>query len=329
MRNYMGWGLLLFCLHATAAPEKIELGQQLFFDSRLSVTGRTSCLSCHNVLGGGEDGHPTSLKPDGNYSSHSAPTVWNAALLSSYFWYGQAATLEEQAEGPLEEMGLGSLDAVVKNVNRIPGYQQAFERVFPSEPTVTLKHITEALASYERTLITSDSRYDHYTRGDELALTDAEKRGLARFQTVGCVSCHGGVNFAGPSLPQGTPWLKKFPVYPNAAVEAQFHFGADAGRFRVTQIEADRNVWRVPPLRNIALTAPYFHNGAVTTLREAVRVMAKLQLNVTLSDAEASDIEAFLGSLTGRFPEQRLPRLPELPGEAMPFITPPPSGPVH
>jgi cytochrome c peroxidase len=300
--------LLLFSPRAHAITQ-VELGKQLYFDSRLSATGRTSCFTCHNVMRGGEDGHAVSIKPDGKPSAHSAPTVWNAVFLSSYFWYGQAATLEEQAEGPLEEMGLGSLDTVVAQVRAIEGYDREFHEVFGQSPALPL--ITRAIAAYERTLVTRDSPYDRFVSGEESAISARAKRGAKAFETVGCVSCHSGAVFAGPALPQGSPWLKKFPLFSDEALEAKYHFSDDPGLARVTGKSEDEHVFRVPQLRNIELTAPYFHNGSVTTLDEAVRVMAKLQLGKTLDQPTTDDIVAFLRTLTGEFPLQAMPLLPK------------------
>jgi cytochrome c peroxidase len=262
-------------------------------------------------MSGGEDGHAFTVKPDGNLSARSAPTVWNAAFLSSFFWYGDAATLEEQAEGPLGEMGLGDTDVVVKNAASISGYQEGFKSVF-GENSITLTNITKAIASYERTLITPDSPYDRFMHGEIHALSAQAQRGLRTFNTVGCVNCHSGTVFAGPALPQGQPWLKKFPVFEDDELEAKYHFMQDLGVFNVTQKEEDKHFFRVPQLRNIELTAPYFHNGAVSDLEDAIKVMAKLQLNQVLTSSETDDIAAFLKSLTGKPPAQRMPILPHL-----------------
>jgi cytochrome c peroxidase len=306
-----------FPLDNPMTKSKIALGKKLFFDARLSKEGRTSCFTCHNVMLGGEDGHAFSIKPDGNKSGRSVSTVWNAAFLSSYFWYGQAASLEEQAEGPLEEMGLGNLDVIAQHVAQIPGYQRDFKNVFGDSDAITLKNITKAIAAYERTLITPNGAYDRFMEGDSSALSPAARRGLKAFNALGCVSCHSGVNFAGPFLPAGQPWLKRFPVFEDEEIESKYHFEKDLGRFNATGKEEDKHVFRVPTLRNIALTAPYFHNGAVVQLEEAVRVMAKLQLNQVLTDSETDDIVAFLKSLSGKIPRQTMPVLPPLSGRTL------------
>jgi cytochrome c peroxidase len=237
--------------------------------------------------------------------------VFNAALMTSFFWTGAAQTLEEQAEGPLSEMGLGDPEEVVKRIAAIPGYSSQFAAIYGDQ--VSLATLTNALAEYERTLTTSGSPYERFVNGDTSAMSGNAVSGLALFNSLGCASCHSGENFAGPALAQGQGFFQKFPVYPDDAYEAAYHFSDDLGRNSITQADADKNVWRVPTLRNIAVTAPYFHNGAVKSLDEAVRVMAKMQLGVVLSDEQAQALVAFLDSLTGVLPKQTMPVLPPLP----------------
>lgn len=295
-------------------PAKIELGKQLYFDPRLSRTGTVSCNSCHNVMAGGDDARPTSVGIEGQLGERSAPTVWNSAFLSVQFWDGRAPTLEEQAKGPITnpvEMGMPKHDLAVQRIKSIPGYGQAFQQVFGGQNPVNLDNIVKAIASYERTLITPNSAFDRYAKGDQNALNASAQRGLKLVQEVGCTSCHSGPNFAGPQLPVGQGFYMKFPRFPNEYVQ-KYDLTADLGRFNVTKKEEDRNVWRVAPWRNIALTAPYFHNGSVPTLDEAVRVMAKSQLDKTLTDQQVADIVTFLNSLTGQFPQQTMPRLPDV-----------------
>ena len=205
----------------------------------------------------------------------------------------------------LEEMGLGDTEEVVKKIRAIPGYVRQFERMFGEENPVDLKNLTKALASYERTLITPESPYDRFLRGETYAITSQAREGMWLFDTVGCLSCHDG-----PALGGGS--IKKFPRYPGSEYETKYQLADDPGRFNVTQNESDRNAWRVAPLRNVALTAPYFHNGSVETLAEAIKVMGKTQLGIDLKEAEVLAIKAFLHSLTGRQPIQTLPQLPPL-----------------
>jgi cytochrome c peroxidase len=297
---------------------KVELGKMLYFDPRLSSTGTVSCFSCHNVMEGGDDHRPTSIGVHGHVGGRNAPTVWNAAFLSTQFWDGRAASLEDQAKGPPAnpiEMGMANLDAVIDRIRKIPGYRLHFEAAFGAGDVVTMDNAAKAIAAYERTLITPGNAYDRYAKGDRKALTEQQARGLATFAAVGCTSCHQGPTFAGPALPTGTGFFMKFPTFPESPYVAKYDFLSDPGRASATGNEADKHLWRVPGLRNLEYTAPYFHNGQVHTIDEAVRVMASTQLNKTLSDAEVADITAFLTALSGPFPTQEMPRLPPTPGD--------------
>jgi cytochrome c peroxidase len=295
---------------------KVALGKMLYFDPRLSVDGSVSCNSCHNVMAGGEDGRSFSMGVRGQLGGRSSPTVWNAAFLSVQFWDGRAPSLEEQAKGPMinpVEMGNPDHAAVVKRLQGIDGYKPLFKQAF-NTPEITIDRVAQAIAAYERTLTTPDSPLDRYLKGDKKALNESQVRGMQAFQEVGCVTCHSGAAFAGPALPEGQGFYQKFPAFPGSAYESKYRLTEDLGRFEVTHQEADRHMFRVPTLRNVALTAPYFHNGAVSTLEEAVRVMAKVQLNKELDDGQVRDLTAFLGALTGTFPRQEMPRLPPTPG---------------
>ncbi len=293
---------------------KIELGKQLFFDPRLSVDGTISCNSCHNVMAGGTDNRDFSVGVGGQKGGRSAPTVWNSAFLSVQFWDGRAASLEDQAKGPIlagVEMGMPNEKAAVDRIKAIPGYVQSFKAVFGGNDPVTYDNIAKAIATYERTLVTINSPFDRYMRGDKTAMSAAAIKGMKKVESVGCTSCHNGVNFAGPEMPVGTGFYQKFPTFPGSKYDKKYNLMADKGRYNVTKDNDDKHMWRVPTWRNVALTAPYFHNGSVKTLDEAVRVMAKTQLNKTLSDSDVNDIVAFLNSLTGEFPAQTMPRLPD------------------
>jgi cytochrome c peroxidase len=298
--------------------EKVELGKMLYFDPRLSSTGTVSCFSCHNLTEGGDDNRPTSVGVHGQVGGRNAPTVWNAAFLSAQFWDGRAGTLEDQAKGPPAnpiEMGMADLDEVVSRIKSIPGYQPYFEAAFGQGDVINIDNIARAIAAYERTLITPNTPFDRYVKGDESALTAQQVRGMNTFREVGCISCHQGPTFAGPQLPMGTGFFMKFPVQTNSPYVAQYDLMADKGRFEATGNPADEHMWRVPSLRNLVYTAPYMHNGSVKTLSEAVRVMGSTQLGLTLTDQQVEDIVAFLESLSGPFPEQTLPHLPPTPGE--------------
>jgi len=300
---------------------KIELGKALYFDPRLSSTGTVSCNSCHNVMAGGDDSRPVSVGVEGQKGGRSAPTVFNSAFLSTQFWDGRAPTLEAQAKGPVTnpiEMGMKDWDAVMARLESIPGYAPMFEAAFlKGKKPMNADNAAKAIAAYERTLITPNSPYDRYVKGDETALTAQQVTGMNNFAALGCTACHLGGNFSGPDLPMGTGWFMKFPTYVGSEYDEKYQLLEDTGRFNVTQQEADKHMWRVPTLRNIALTAPYFHHGAVKKLDEAVRVMAKTQLNKDLSDKQVQELVAFLEALTGKFPEQTMPRLPGLPGNSL------------
>ncbi len=301
--------------------EKIELGKQLYFDPRLSIDGTVSCNSCHNVMASGTDGRATSVGVDGQRGGRSAPTVWNAAFLTAQFWDGRAATLEDQAKGPPLnpiEMGMPSAEAVVERLNSIPGYVDQFKAVFGGKDAVSYDNMAKAIATFERTLITRNSPFDRYVQGDESALSAQAKRGMKAFEKASCNACHSGANFAGPtSLPMGEGFYQKFPMIAGSQYDVQYKLSDDKGRFEATGDKADMHMWRVPSLRNIALTAPYFHNGSVETLDEAVRVMAKTQLNIDMSEQDVADIVAFLESLTGEFPVITMPRLPDTVGSSL------------
>ncbi len=299
---------------------KVELGKQLYFDPRLSVNGTVSCNSCHDVSGSGTDNRPVSIGVGGKAGGRNAPTVWNAAFLTAQFWDGRAATLEDQAKGPILnpiEMAMPNEKAVIERLSSIPSYKEQFAKVFGGPSALSYDNIAKAIAAYERTLITPNSAFDRFVKGDKKALSPAAQRGMKTVQDVGCTACHNGVNFAGPALPMGEGFYQKFPMMTNNEYVAKYKLEEDEGRFEVTKNEADKHMFRVPTWRNVALTAPYFHNGAVKTLDEAVRVMGKTQLNKDLSAEQVSDIVAFLNSLTGEFPKQTMPRLPATPNSSV------------
>lgn len=294
------------------SPAKIELGKMLFFDPRLSMDGTISCNSCHNVSFHGGDGRPVGAGIHGQRGGRGSPTVWNSAFHTVQFWDGRAATLEEQALGPLVnsvEMGMTSHDLVIERIKQIPGYIQAFKKVFPKEKEPTITNAAKAIAAYERTLITPNSPFDKYMKGNKKAMNAQQIRGMKLVDEIGCTSCHTGVNFAGDQK-MGEGNYQPFPQIPGSKYDKMYDITSDLGRYEVTKKADDKNHWRVPTWRNVAITAPYFHNGKVKTLDEAVRVMAKTQLDMDLNDTQVQDIVAFLNALTGEFPKQSLPMLP-------------------
>jgi cytochrome c peroxidase len=301
-------------------PEKVTLGQMLFLDPRFSSTGTVSCNSCHNVMLGGEDNRAVSMGVHAQTGGRSAPTVWNSAFSSAQFWDGRAASLEEQAKGPVTnpiEMGMGELEEAMNRVRDIPGYQPWFEKAFGTDNPMTVDNAAKAVAAYERTLITPNSPYDRYVKGDKKALSEQQLRGMNSFASVGCTACHSGAAFSGPATSPGTGFFMKFPTFTDNDYVNKYKLTEDTGRFTVTKNDADKHMWKVPTVRNAAITAPYFHNGSVGTLDEAVRVMAKVQLNQDLADEQVADIVAFLSALTGEFPQQSMPQLPPTPGRTI------------
>ena len=300
--------------------EKVVLGKALFFDPRLSSTGTVSCNSCHNVMAGGDDNRAVSMGVNGKLGGRSAPTVWNSAFNSTQFWDGRANTLEDQAKGPMTnpvEMGMKNHDAVMDRLKTIDGYKVLFKQAFGNDK-MTIDQAAKAIAAYERTLITPNSAYDKFVKGDKTALTSKQKKGMQLFADIGCASCHSGAAFNGQQgVEIGTPVLMKFPSFENNAYVKQYDLMADKGREEVTGNKADAHMFRVPTLRNVALTAPYFHNGMVADLSTAVKVMAKTQLNRDLKQQQVEEIVAFLNSLNGEFPEQTMPRLPATPSTTL------------
>lgn len=274
--------------------EKVELGKMLYFEPRLSASGVISCHTCHNLSLGGTDRLPTSLGHNFQTGGRNAPTVLNAAFFNLQFWDGRANGLEAQAQGPIQagvEMAMPA-DLAVTTIADIEGYKPYFEAAFPGEENpITFENIARAIASFERTLITPNDALDQYLRGDESALSDDAKRGMEVVAQVGCLACHNG-----PMLSLGTL--------------ISFRHGNDVGAAKVTGEEADEYLFRIATWRNVSLTAPYFHDGSAATLEDAVRTMASVQLNRTLTDDEVKYIVAFLSSLEGDIPEVTIPELP-------------------
>lgn len=284
--------------------DKVELGRMLFFEPRLSASHLISCNTCHNVGMGGHDYLPTSIGHGWQKGPRNAPTVYNAVFNAAQFWDGRAADLAEQAKGPVQagvEMS-STPERVVATLKSMPAYVRQFEAAFPGqEDPVTFDNMATAIEAFEATLITPDARFDKYLRGDNTALNEQEKEGLALFMNKGCAACHGGVNFGGQGY---------FPFGLVTKPGAEILPAGDKGRFAVTETASDQYVFRAAPLRNIELTAPYFHSGAVWSLEEAVAVMGTAQLGIELADDEVHSIVAFLKTLTGQIPEIRYPVLP-------------------
>ncbi len=280
-------------------PEKVELGKMLFFEPRLSMSGFISCNSCHNLSIGGVDALPTSIGHEWQQGPINSPTVLNADFMLAQFWDGRAADLKEQAAGPIanpKEMGY-THELAVDTIASMPAYVARFKQVYGSNE-VNIDRITDAIATFEKTLVTPNSPFDLYLAGDKKAITADAKAGYQLFKDKGCVACHNG-----PAV-GGTMYMKMGLVKP-------FHTNNPAeGRKEVTGKEADKFVFKVPTLRNIELTYPYFHDGSVWTLEEAANTMADIQLGQKLNAKEQAQMVEFLKSLTGEQPQITLPILP-------------------
>jgi len=272
-------------------PRKVALGDKLFHERALSHDGSVSCATCHPLSRGGADGLTHSVGISGSPTLVNTPTVFNSSLNFRQFWDGRAA----QVDGPLEspdEMG-STWPAVAAALGRNPAYVAAFAAVYADG--ICPDNIRGALSQFERSLVTPDSRFDRYLRGDAAALSAPEKAGYAKFKNYGCVSCHQGVNV-------GANMFQRMGVMGDYFADRGHVTRADYGRFNITGDEADRYYFKVPSLRNVALTAPYFHDGSAPSLEAAVTIMAKYQLGRTLPPADLGDIVAFLKTLTGKNP---------------------------
>ncbi|WP_281557039.1 cytochrome-c peroxidase [Thalassomonas sp. RHCl1] len=281
---------------------KVELGKKLFFEPRLSKSGIISCNSCHNLASSGTDNLPTSIGHGWAEGPINSPTVFNAGYNLAQFWDGRAADLKEQAAGPIvaEKEMASSHDIVVKTLAGIPQYRAEFMAVYGAG-NINIDKVTDAIAAFEDTLVTPNSDFDLWLKGDGEALSAQQIRGYQTFKEIGCIACHNGPAVGGNSY-------QKMGV-----VKPYLTSNSSLGRYQVTSRAADKHVFKVPTLRNIELTAPYFHDGAVWELSEAVNVMASIQLGKTLTARQTSDIVAFLKSLTGERPQIVLPLLPPSP----------------
>lgn len=287
-----------------ASPERVELGKMLFFEPRLSSSWLISCNTCHNLGLAGVDLLETSVGHGWQRGPRNAPTVLNAVFNVAQFWDGRAADLEEQAKGPVQagvEMN-SQPGRVVETLKSIPEYVRRFGEAFPGEADpVTFDNMARAIEAFEATLITPDSRFDRFLEGDAEALSEVEHQGLDLFVEKGCATCHNGVNVGGQAY---------YPFGVVARPGADILPPGDRGRYEVTATATDEYVFRAPALRNVELTAPYFHSGGVWDLEEAVGVMSTSQLGAVLTDAEVEAIAAFLRTLTGRQPQVEYPVLP-------------------
>ena len=278
--------------------EKVALGKKLYLDNRLSKDNTQSCNTCHNLETYGVDNLSTSPGNDGGLGTRNSPTVFNAALHMSQFWDGREPDVEAQAGGPIlnpVEMAMPSEKIVVERLSKIDEYNTLFTKVFPNDKKpISYKNIQNAIGAFERTLITP-SRFDEFMDGDLNALSDVEKDGLQIFISTGCTACHSG-NVLGGNIYQ------KFGLFDDYWKHTKSKT-IDEGKFAVTKNENDKYIFKSPSLRNIEKTYPYFHDGSVSDLKEAVRIMAKVQLNKELPEKDLNNLVAFLNSLTGKLPD--------------------------
>ncbi len=280
---------------------KVDLGRMLYFEKRLSLDGDVSCNSCHRLDKFGVDNEKTSPGHKGQRGDRNSPTVYNAAFHFVQFWDGRAADVEEQAKGPIlnpVEMAMPNEAEVTKRLEAIDGYRKAFAAAFPGEKQpITYDNLARAIGAFERKLVTP-APFDAFLAGDDKALTAEQQEGLAVFLDTGCTVCHTGAVLGG-QMYQKLGLVKPYPT-------------EDSGRAKVTGNDAERGFFKVPSLRNVEKTAPYFHDGSIATLEQASRIMSEHQLGRTLSDADAAQLVAFLGSLTGTVDAEytREPKLP-------------------
>ncbi len=277
---------------------KVELGKKLFFEPRLSKSGFISCNSCHNLSTGGADNLPSSIGHKWQLGPINSPTVLNARFNLAQFWDGRAKDLKDQAGGPIANPGemASTHEAALTVLQSIPEYTASFKEVYGVNQ-IGIEQVTDAIAAFEEMLTTPNSPFDQWLRGDDGAISAQEKAGYRLFKTKGCIACHNGVGVG------GTAFWKFGLVKPYKDTQT-------LGRYNVTKKEYDKYVFKVPLLRNIELTAPYFHDASTWDLAEAVRMMAEYQFGTTLSDDETQKIVAFLKTLTGEQPSIVYPVLP-------------------
>ncbi len=271
---------------------KAALGKALFFDPTLSADGTVSCATCHSFAHGGADDKPVSIGVFGKKGRMNSPTVLNARYNFRQFWNGRAKDLAEQIDGPVHnpvEMGL-STEALVEKLSQNDYYRQTFAKLFGPGP-ITYKRYKEALVEFEKSLVTPNSKFDRFLRG-EAKLSPIEMQGWHLFKMRGCITCHNGINLGGNSFQK----IGSIMPYEGAPLD---------DRYTITKNPKDRYVYKVPTLRNVALTAPYFHDGSVATLKDAIQKMAYYNLGTLLSDHEVAALEAFLRTLTGEIPDAR------------------------
>jgi cytochrome c peroxidase len=273
--------------------KKAQLGKKLFFDTRLSKDNTIACVSCHDLSSGGADTTEVSFGVEGKAGNINSPTVFNSVYNIAQFWDGRAKNLKEQVEGPITnhvEMASNEKEIIAK-LSADANYMKSFKTLYPEG--ISLNTLSDAIAEYEKTLITPNSKFDLYLKGQSTGLTQEEKDGYKLFKNLGCISCHNGVNL-------GSNMFQKFGIFTDYNDPAN-----NLGRFNVTKNENDKYYFKVPTLRNIEKTAPYFHDGSAKTLEEAVKIMGYYQLGQNLTEEEIQKITSFLRTLTGELPKNR------------------------
>lgn len=281
-------------------PVRSALGERLFHEPALSRDGTISCASCHPLGLGGTDRRQVSIGVGGAQGQFNAPTVFNAGLNFAQFWDGRVATLEAQVAGPIHSPAEMASDwaQVIARLGASTEYRDAFARAYPEG--ITAATVADAIVSFERSLTTPDAPFDRYLRGEQTTLDANAREGYARFKAYGCASCHQGVGIGGNMF-------QRFGIMGNYFADRGAVDSADLGRYTVTGLDSDRHVFKVPSLRNVAITPPYFHDGTVDSLDEAVAIMARYQLGREIPAEDRRLIVAFLQSLTGRTPALQHP----------------------
>lgn len=289
--------------------QKIQLGKRLFFDNRLSSNNKVTCNDCHNLNIDSGQTQAHGLGVSGNVTKRNPPTLLNIGLQTVLYWDGRSNNLEAQALDHLQDpdiMGNKNGKSLVERLSKDKDYVKQFMNAFDSAHPMTLENIAKALASFQRALMTPNSPFDRFMKGDTSAINAKAKAGMRLFNDTGCLACHFGVNFAGPApgpaLGMGDGFYELFPNNLGSSYDKSHKLADDLGRYEFSKDPSEKYLWRVPPLRNIALTAPYFHNGSAKTLHDAVKIMAKTQTDKVLTTEELDAIVEFLKSLTGDRP---------------------------
>jgi len=281
--------------------QKVSLGNMLYHDTRLSGNGKLNCASCHGLAIGGDDNMPVAIGIDGQMGPINSPTVLNSGFNFKQFWDGRAPNVEKQAGMPILnpiEMAMPNEKEVLKRLSAVEGYKQLFAEAFPNEKNpITFANIEKAIGAFERTLMTTD-RFDKFLNGDMAALTTEEKKGLGTFISAGCITCHAGAALGGDLMMKFGLFAEYAPLTGSKVV--------DNGKFDVTKNEADKFIFKSQSLRNVEKTHPYFHDGSVTDLKQAIQIMAKTELGKDLTATEVDEIHAFLIALTGEIAADKI-----------------------